>query len=176
LLAAVSFIHDRTAWNRRPLPVPARGAINLLSLTQEWGMFGTVPPLEQWAYGRAVLVDGRVVDPLRSGRPVEVERPAGGFTSLPHHRWHKLMWILPRPKVRPFAPSVAAALAADWNSRHVDADRAVAVEIRFAQRNLADQAAPLQEMLVGAWPDRDTAGTGSLERFLEAAAAAAPRD
>lgn len=176
LLAVVSFIHDRTAWSRRPLPVPARQAINLLSLTQEWGMFGTVPPLEQWAYGRAVLADGRVVDPLRSGRPVEVERPAGGFTSLPHHRWHKLMWILPRPKVRPFAPSVAAALAADWNSRHVAADRAVAVEIRFAQRNLADPAAPLQEMLVGSWPDRDPAGTGNLERFLEAAAAAAPRD
>ena len=176
LVAAVSFIHDRTAWNRRPLPVPARQAINLLSLTQEWGMFGTVPPLEQWAYGRAVLADGRVVDPLRSGRPVEVERPAGGFTSLPHHRWHKLMWILPRPKVRPVAPSVAAALAADWNSRHAGIDRAVTVEIRFAQRNLADPAAPLQEMLVGSWPDRDPAGTGNLERFLEAAAAAAPRD
>lgn len=176
LLAAISFVHDRTAWQRQPLPAPVRQAINLLGLTQEWGMFGTVPPLEQWAYGRAVLADGRVVDPLRSGRPVEEERPAGGFTSLPHHRWHKLMWILPRPKVRPFAPSVAAALAADWNSRHDDVDRAVAVEIRFAQRNLAEPGAPLQEMLVGAWPDRDTTGTGNLDRFLEAAAAAAPRD
>jgi hypothetical protein len=176
VVAAVSFVHDRAVGSRQPLPSLARRAINLLGMTQEWGMFGTVPPLEQWAYGRAVLADGRVVDPLRAGRPVEAERPTGGFTSLPHHRWHKLLWILPRPKVRPFAPSVAAALAADWNSRHAGADRAVAVEIRFAQRNLVDPEAPLQDMLVGAWPDRDVAGTGNLDRFLEAAAAAAPRD
>lgn len=167
LLAAVSFAHDRTPWRAKPLPAPIRQAIHAASLTQEWGMFGTVPPLEQWAYGRAELADGRVVDVLRAGRPIEADRPTGGFTSLPHHRWHKLLWILPRPKVRPFAPSVAAALARDWNARHGAAEQVVTLEIRFAQRNLADPDAPLQEMLVGAWPDRDAGGTGNLDRFLE---------
>lgn len=168
VLAAVSFLHDRTPWRARPLPTPVRQAIHAASLTQEWGMFGTVPPLEQWAYGRGELADGRVVDVLRDGRPIEAERPTGGFTSLPHHRWHKLLWILPRPKVRPFAPSVAAALARDWNARHGANEQVVTLEIRFAQRNLSDPDAPLQEMLVGAWPDRDAGGSGSLDRFLEA--------
>ena len=168
VLATVSFVHDRTPWRSRPLPSPVRQAIHAASLDQEWGMFGTVPPLEQWVYGRAALADGRVVDVLRDGRPIEADRPTGGFTSLPHHRWHKLLWILPRPKVRPFAPSVAAALARDWNARHGPDEHVVALEIRFALRNLAAPDGPLQEMLVGAWPDRDADGTGSLDRFLEA--------
>ena len=168
VLATVSFVHDRTPWRSRPLPAPVQQAIHAASLAQEWGMFGTVPPLEQWVYGRAALADGRVVDVLREGRPIEAERPTGGFTSLPHHRWHKLLWILPRPKVRPFAPSVAAALARDWNARHGPDEQVVALEIRFALRNLAAPDGPLQEMLVGAWPDRDADGTGSLDRFLEA--------
>lgn len=168
VLAAVSFVHDRTPWRARPLPAPVRQAIHAASLTQEWGMFGTVPPLEQWAYSRGELADGRTVDVLRAGRPIEADRPTGGFTSLPHHRWHKLLWILPRPKVRPFAPSVAAALARDWNARHGADEQVVALEIRFAQRNLTEPDAPLQEMLVGAWPDRDSDGTGNLDRFLEA--------
>jgi hypothetical protein len=175
-LAAVAFLHDRTAWRERPLPAPMRQAIQAASLAQPWSMFDTVPPLEQWAYGRAELADGRVVDLLRGGRPLETERPAGGFTSLPHHRWHKLLWILPRPRVRPFAPSVAAALARDWNARH-DADaQVVSLEIRFAQRNLAASDAPLHDMLVGAWPDRDAAGTGNLDRLLDARSDAAGRD
>jgi hypothetical protein len=176
LLAAVSFVRDRTPWRDRPLPVAVQRGIHLFRLTQEWGMFGVVPPLEQWAYGRALLADGRVVDPLREGRPVGDDRPADGFTSLRHHRWHKLMWILPRNKVRPFAPCVARSLAAEWNGRHPAAERIVALEIRFAQRNAVDPAAPVTEMLVGAWPDVDAAGSGNLERFLEAAGAGRAAD
>jgi hypothetical protein len=168
MLAAVSFLHNQTPWRARPLPAPLRQAIHTTSLTQDWGMFGNVPPQEQWASGRGELANGRVVDVLRDGRPIEAERPAGGFTSLPHHRWHKLLWILPRPKVRPFGPSVAAALAREWNARHDADEQLVTLEIRYAQRTLADTDAPLLEMLVGVWPDRDASGTGSLDRFLEA--------
>lgn len=176
LLAAVSFVRDRTPWRERPLPVAVQRAINLFSLTQEWGMFGVVPPLQQWAYGRALLADGRVVDPLRDGRPVGDDRPADGFTSLRHHRWHKLMWILPRPKVRPFAPDVARCLAAEWNGRHAAAERIVSLEIRYGQRNAVDPTAPVIEMLVGAWPDLDATGVGNLDRFLDAAGVGQPPD
>ena len=134
-------------------------------------MFGTVPPYEQWVYARAELADGRVIDVLRDGRPLQPERPQGGFTSLPHHRWHKLMWILPRDQMRPFAPRVAAALARDWNLRHDGVDRVVSLEIRFAQHNLANPDAPLHELLVGSWPDRSGEGSGNLDRLLEAASA-----
>ena len=60
-------------------------------------MFGEVPAQEQWVYGRAELADGSVVDVLRDGRPLETVRPGGGFLTLPHHRWHKMFWELPRP-------------------------------------------------------------------------------
>ena len=167
MLAAVSFVHNQTPWRARPLPAPLRQAIHATSLTQDWGMFGNVPPQEQWAYGRGALANGRVVDVLRGGRPLEAERPSGGFTSLPHHRWHKLLWILPRPKMRPFGPSVAAALAHQWNARHGADEQLITLEIRYAMRNLTDPNAQLLETLVGAWPDRDVGGTGSLDRFLE---------
>jgi len=167
LLAATSFVHASSSWSRRPLPAAVGHAINATGLSQQWGMFGAVPPVEQWVYARAEVVDGRVVDPLRGGRPVEEDRPAGGFTSLPHHRWHKLLWILPRPQVRPFAPSVAAALAADWNARHVPEERIVSLEIRFARQLVAGRDAPREEMLVGSWPDRDPRGAGNLDRLLE---------
>ena len=171
-LMVVSFAHDCSRWRDRPLPGPVRQAIHACSLTQQWGMFGTVPPCEQWAYTRAELADGRVVDILRGGRPVQTDRPAGGFTSLPHHRWHKLFWILPQAKARIFASSVAAALARDWNARHDGADQVVAVELWFARRNLAQSDPTVGDMLVGSWPERSAEGGGNLDRFLHAAPAA----
>ena len=166
-IAAVSFIHDSRPWRVRPLPAAVNHAINATGLSQQWGMFGSVPPLQQWFYARAELADGRVVDPLRGGRPVAEDRPADGFTSLPHHRWHKLLWILPRPQVRPFAPSVAAALAAEWNARHGPAERAVSLEIRFGSQRMANRHAAREEVLLGSWPERDARGTGNLDRLLE---------
>lgn len=170
-LMALSFVHDCSRWRDRPLPRPLRQAIHACGLTQQWGMFGTVPPCEQWAYTRAELADGRLVDILRGGRPVQVDRPAGGFTSLPHHRWHKLLWILPQPKARVFAPSVAATLARDWNARHEGADRVVSLELRFARRTLSQSDPTVGDMLVGSWPERTAAGAGNLDRFLQGPAA-----
>jgi hypothetical protein len=59
-------------------------------------------------------------------------------------------------------------LAREWNARHGANEQLVTLEIRHALRSLADPDAPLLEMLVGVWPDRDAGGTGSLDRFLEA--------
>ena len=95
-----------------------------------------------------------------------MERPAGGFSSLPHHRWHKLFWDLPKPRQRIFAPAIAAALARHWNDRHPP-DRAVlSLEIRFARlgRTAADDT--LHELLLATWPPRNTDGLGGLDRLL----------
>jgi hypothetical protein len=135
-------------------------------LEQQWSMFGEVPPQEQWVYGRAELADGRVVDLLRGGRPLERERPAGGFGSLAHHRWHKFFWILPRPNVRVFGEPAAAALARDWNARHDAAAQVETLELRFAVQRAGAPDATLQDMLVAAWPPRSTSGAGNLERLL----------
>ncbi len=166
-LAAISFAHFWGLLGRPPLPRPVSDAITALGVSQEWSMFGEVPRQEQWAYGRAVLADGEVVDLLRGGRPLDAERPDGGFWSLPHHRWHKFLWVLPRPRVSVFGPPTAAALARQWNQRHPPARQVRSLELRFAVRTLGARPAE-QDVLLGSWPPREH-GAGNLERLLDAA-------
>lgn len=182
LLATASFVHQVTPLAALRLPRPLLAGINLACLSQEWGMFGGVPAQEQWVYGRGILADGAVVDLLRDGRPLERERPAGGFTSLPHHRWHKFLWVLPRPHVHVFAEPAAAAIARDWNGRHDASRRVVALEIRFGRQPVRGGDGTVEDVLVATWPARSPAGAGNLERFLEldrlqtSSPAAAPAD
>ncbi len=166
-VAVVNFLHANTPWRSFPLPAPIRAAIRLTSLEQDWGMFGDVPRQEQWVYGRAELADGRVVDLLRGGRPLEPVRPAGGFLSLPHHRWHKIFWELPKPPLRMFSPSIAAALARNWNRSHAASEQVKTLEIRFARLGDFPAAGTLQELLLASWPPRDGKGRGNLDRWLD---------
>jgi len=168
LVAAASFLHQVTPLAHRRLPGPLVAAINLCCLPQEWAMFGGVPAQEQWVYGRGLLADGSIVDLLRGGRPVEDERPAGGFTSLPHHRWHKFLWVLPRPNVNVFAAAAAAAIARDWNARNEEGRRVVALEIRFGLQPVRGGDGTIRDVLIASWPARSTTGAGNLERFLQA--------
>jgi hypothetical protein len=169
VVAGASFLHYWGVFGIAPLPRPIAAGVALTGLDQEWSMFGLVPPQEQWVYGRAELADGRVVDLLRGGRPLERERPDGGFVSLASHRWHKLFWILPRPRIRVFAPATAAALAREWNETHAHGERVVSLEIRFAVQNVNIPDAALQDMLVATWPPRGQEGEGNLDRLLESA-------
>ena len=167
-LAAISFVHQVTPWKSRPLPRWLAAPLNLTALTQAWAMFAKVPPQEQWTYSRAVLRDGSAVDVLRDGRPVEPIRPAGGFGTLPHHRWHKFFWILPRPQTRMFAEPAAAALANDWNSRAPANRQITSLEIRFAVQPSEGSDTAVRDALIASWPTRSPAGTGNLDRFLRA--------
>jgi hypothetical protein len=165
-LAAVSFAHFWGLLGHPPLPTPVAAAITAVGVSQEWSMFGEVPRQEQWVYGRAVLADGTVVDLLRGGIPLDDHPPAGGFWSLPHHRWHKFFWVLPRPHVRVFGAPAAAALARQWNSRHPEDRQATSLELRFAVRTVGTSPTE-QDMLLGSWPDRRH-GAGNLDRLLRA--------
>jgi hypothetical protein len=165
-IAAIAFLHDNTPWCLRRLPPMAERAVNALCLHQAWGMFANVPRQHQWVYSRAELADGRVVDVLRGGRPVETEHPTDGFLSLPHHRWHKLFWELPKPEQRLFAPHIAAALARHWNDHHGPDERIASLEIRFARKGATATDDTLHELLLATWPPRDAAGGGSLDRLL----------
>jgi hypothetical protein len=169
-MAVTSFLHERGLFGDSPLPRAVAAGIDVCGLQQEWSMFGDVPAQEQWVYGRARLADGRIVDLLRGGRPLERERPAGGFGSLAHHRWHKFFWILPRPSVRMFGAPAAAALARDWNARHDAEAQVQTLELRFAAQSVRAADATLQDMLVAAWPPRSPAGAGNLDRLLDSGA------
>lgn len=166
-LAGTAFLHASTPWRAAPLPAPVDAAIRATCLGQDWGMFGEVRPQRQWVVGRGILADGRRIDVLRGGRPVEDDLPAGGFTSLPHHRWHKLFWTLPAPERRPLATGIAAALARDWNGRHPLEARLVRLELHAVR--LLDPAAggTRHELLLASWPARDDLGRGGLDRWLD---------
>lgn len=170
-IATLSFLHETTAWQSQPAPAWLRAAERATCLGQSWGMFGEVPRQRQWVYGRGTLADGREIDVLRGGRPVEDTLPAGGFTSLPHHRWHKLFWELPNPEYRIFSPHVAASLAHDWNRRHGAAERLTALELRAVRLGAYPVAETRHELLLAAWPARDGSGVGNLDRWLREHAA-----
>jgi hypothetical protein len=167
VIGAIAFLHANTPWRERPLPAPLHAAVQLLCLEQDWGMFGDVPRQQQWVYARAELADGRVVDLLRGGRPLEPVLPAGGFMSLPHHRWQKIFWELPKSTERIFSPGIARALARDWNRRHADGEQVRSLEIRFARMTSDPVPGTLHELLLATWPPRNSAGRGSLDRWLD---------
>jgi hypothetical protein len=166
-LALASLIHHNGPWHNLPLPRPVAAAINICCVDQDWGMFGEVLPQEQWVYARGELADGRVVDVLRGGRPLEAVRPADGFLSLPHHRWHKLFWELPRQPLRIFSPSIAAALARQWNEAHTAGSRLRSLEIRYTRQAAPPAEESLHELLLATWPPRDGSGRGNLDRLLD---------
>lgn len=161
------------AGGSRPHPT-LETLLDLTALHQEWLMFGDVPAQRQWVKSRAVLADGRVVDLLRGGTPAGAEEPPEGFTSLPHHRWHKLFWVLHEPRMRRFAPGVAAGLVREWNATHRATEQVRSLEIRFGRRSLTPDDGTLHELVVATWPPRSAAGGGGLERFLDAASDGRP--
>jgi hypothetical protein len=174
VLAIVSLLNAR--WWRVDLPRPVVAALNVLGLHQDWQMFGVVPGEEQWVYARAELVDGRLVDLLRSGRPCRDGRPEGGFTSLADNRWHNICWCLGLPAQAALAPEVAAGLARHWNAAHGPDAQVNSVEIRHAWQRPDAADAIERERLIASWPPRDAAGKGNLDRFLDAAAGESAAD
>jgi uncharacterized membrane protein YphA (DoxX/SURF4 family) len=154
------------------LPAAALAAVDLACLRQDWEMFGTVPHQAQWAYARGILADGSEVDLLRNGQQLQREQPTGGFTTLPHHRWHKLLWVLPKPPMRVFSPGIARALATHWNQNHPPERQVRQLEICFTRLTATDGPETTQpgirhELVVASWPPRNAAGAGNLDRWLE---------
>jgi hypothetical protein len=151
----------------RPLPWPIAAAVNATCLSQDWEMFADVLRQRQWVYSVGRLANGREVDLLRGGRNVERRLPEGGSLSLPHHRWHKLFWVLHEPRMQILGGPVTGALARSWNARHASQERLLSLEIRVARLPDHDPEATLHELLVGSWPSRNGRGRGGLDRLLE---------
>lgn len=166
-LAAAAFMVQSIAGSTGPLPQPLATGVNLLCLSQAWRMFGTVRNQEQWVSCRATLADGRMIDPLRGGRPVVSGPPTGGFASLPNHRWHRFFWRLPEPESRRFGPAAAAAIARAWNAHHPPTEHAVQLEIWCGSTEVSHADSTMRDTLIASWPPRSAAGTGNLDRFLE---------
>lgn len=166
-LAGAAFVWHSILGASEPLPRPLDALVSLACVPQQWRMFGTVRDRIQWVTCRATLADGRVVDPLRAGRPAVAGPPEGGFTSLPSHRWHRFLWRLPEPAARRFGSPAAAAIARHWNARHGPEAQAVTVELRVGWTEVTSGEDTLREALIASWPLRSPTGNGGLDRFLD---------
>lgn len=165
-LAVASFVHANGPWRERPAPPGIRHAVALTMLEQDWRVFGELRRQRQWTYAEATLADGSVVDLLRGGRRLERVLPPGGFHSIGDARLQKLLWELPKPDRRVFAPAIAARLALAWNARHPPQRQVESIELRGARRIGPTDAGSLQDVLLASWPERTRVGGGNLERFL----------
>ena len=165
-IAAVAFAHANGPWQSWRMPAGLRHAVQLTFLEQDWRVFAEIRPQRQWVYGRADLANGATVDILRRGRPLETVLPAGGFHSLGDQRLQKLLWELPKPDHRAFAPSLATGLVKAWNASHPPGEQIVALEIHGARMVMAPRADTIQDVLMATWPPRSPTGRGNLERFL----------
>jgi nitrate reductase NapE component len=165
-LAILAWLHALVTPTQERLPQPWETAVNLRCLHQRWAMFGEIPSFDQWVEARATLSDGQTIDLLRSGKPATIGCPPDGFTGLPHHRWHKLLWVLPGIQERRFAAPVLSTLADDWNRSHHGGRSVLSAELWYG-RTTRDRGQGAEEasFLMAAWPPRHR-GTGNLERLL----------
>ncbi len=165
-VAATAFVHTHGPRADAPLPETVLRLVQVTFLEQDWRVFGEIRRQRQWVYALAELADGESIDLLRPGRPLETVLPAGGFHSIGDQRLQKLLWEIPKPDRRPFAPHLAAVLAREWNVAHPPDRQVVSLELHGARRLDVPEQGVVQDVLLASWPPRSPGGRGALERFL----------
>lgn len=102
-----------------------------LVIAQRWNMFSRPTRDDGWFVARATLADGKAVDLLRGGAPVDVSKPADVAGVFPNHRWRKFYRQLIDDDGKKYRDAVARYLGKTWNERHDGARHAVSVELLY---------------------------------------------
>lgn len=111
------------------MPARAREVGRLLLLDQRWALFAPEPSREDgWWVAAGTLADGRMVDLLRGGAPVSLEKPEVVAALFPNARAIAYADNLTRAHDRAHWRLYAAWLCADWNATHARDERVAFLE------------------------------------------------
>ena len=114
-----------------------------LRLEQQWAMFSPRPTRDDgWFILRAGLSDGREVDLLRDGGPVEWGKPPLISATFKDARWQKLLMNLWLQRYAAQRQAFGDCLAGDWNARHGGLSQVVAWQFWFVLERTQDDGSP----------------------------------
>ncbi|WP_206026433.1 HTTM domain-containing protein [Roseimicrobium sp. ORNL1] len=107
-------------WLSKSFPASFKIPGHWIGLSQNWQFFAPRPATRDgWYVGRAVLEDGRIVDPLHGGVPVSWEHPRSGIASeFKNARWHKHLHGMFLVRSGPFIRAYAEYAVREWNNNH----------------------------------------------------------
>jgi hypothetical protein len=140
----------------RAPPALARASL-AVGLHQEWGMFAPGPPKgDSWLVFEGTLSDGRQVDALGPGAPVDWERPfPSPFPGSPGENFtSSVIESLYEPERR----YLARWICRRWDQARPAAERLAAIRIHYVVREIGPPGgapAPLQSYLLWNQPCRD---------------------
>jgi hypothetical protein len=125
---------------------------SVLGLEQGWGLFAPRPgKVVGWHLLVGTQKDGKKVDLLRDGAPVDRSKPELLAATYPNGRWRKLLMNLAATKAYPnLAPGVAVYYFREWNARHEGEEQLRAVEVIYMQEETRPpgvEPSPVQEIL-----------------------------
>lgn len=105
----------------------------LLRIDQLWNMFAPYPSrADGWTVFPGVLEDGRVVDVLRPGQPLDWSKPAQP-SAHENVRWHTYRWRLWEKAHAGQRMHYARYLCREWNLRAAPGDRLVKLHLVWMQ-------------------------------------------
>ena len=113
-------------------PTAMKRVAESLVLRQRWAMFSKEQPTNTWYVAQARLVNGKQVDLLRGGFPVE--HPTRS-SRQPNHRWVKYLQGINKPSTPNIFRTIYAQYLFDtWNAAHDEAEQIQLLELlRFRQ-------------------------------------------
>ncbi len=119
-----------------------------LQLDQRWYLFAPQPrAVDSWFVFDGLLADGSHVDPLRPEMAVTFDKPALVSATFPSMRWRCSLRSIAAPN-SPRLVKLAEYLKREWDAKHPNAERLVALKIyMIAERTYDDhigQPEPVQ--------------------------------
>lgn len=146
------------AWNLGTIDVLPKARVEalllpglrLLRIDQIWNMFAPHPSrADGWTVFPGVLEDGRMVDVLRPGQPLDWSKPAR-MSAHENVRWHTYRWRLWEKERAPHRLFYARYLCRDWNLRAAPGDRLVKLHLVWMQEfSLPPGETPQVQPLIG---------------------------
>jgi hypothetical protein len=113
-------------------------------------MFDEAPSKDGWYVAVATLNDGRQVDLLRDGLPIDWRRPINPPSVYPNHRWRKLFREMAFEDAfgyQFFRKPVASFLVREWNRRHSETEQIARFELVYNMEQSAPENPASRSMI-----------------------------